>query len=207
MFLYLNLRHMMLSETQLWNGVRNGESAAYRHLYDLYIDRLYSYGRKFMKDDAGLRDNLQDLFVDLYQYRSTLAETANIQAYLFSSLRRRIFVSLKKKATVISTSDDLMADVFAVTFQPDPEQLLIMEEDKKNTLRIVLAELNNLPARQKEVLYLRYGCDMEYEEIAALMRITVPTARTLVYRSVKELRGHFDQLALARVLCGVILFS
>ncbi|MBO9637571.1 MAG: sigma-70 region 4 domain-containing protein, partial [Siphonobacter aquaeclarae] len=57
-----------------------------------------------------------------------------------------------------------------------------------------------LPERQREILYLRFRHDFDYEQIASLMQISVPTCRTFIYRALKQLRGKLELLTLLFLL-------
>ncbi|WP_286860436.1 RNA polymerase sigma factor, partial [Proteiniphilum sp. UBA5510] len=46
-----------------------------------------------------------------------------------------------------------------------------------------------LTPRQREIIYLRYMQELDYEEIAILMEINYNSARRLVHRSIEHLRS------------------
>ena len=48
--------------------------------------------------------------------------------------------------------------------------------------------LLQLPAKQKEAIYLRFNQSLEYEEVAEILHISVESVRKQVYRAVKTLR-------------------
>ena len=52
----------------------------------------------------------------------------------------------------------------------------------------ILAALNQLTPRQKEVIYLRYFEELDYEEIAVIMKITVKATYKLMARGLEALR-------------------
>jgi RNA polymerase sigma factor (sigma-70 family) len=53
--------------------------------------------------------------------------------------------------------------------------------------------LKNLPAKQKEALYLRYNESMEYPEIAQVLNISVESVRKQVYRALNSIRKKFGK--------------
>ncbi|MNL66075.1 RNA polymerase sigma factor [compost metagenome] len=65
---------------------------------------------------------------------------------------------------------------------------MINDEQQSELLLKLSRQLELLPSRQKEALYLRFNSELEYEEIAVIMNISLETCRTLVYRAVKQLR-------------------
>lgn len=167
----------------LWRGVIRGEQEAFRQLYEAYADLLYAHGLRYMSDAATVKDCIHDLFIDLHTYHASLAPEVNIRFYLLRSFRRKLHAAANKASRNI----DLAAN-FQLTFTDDIEKMLIRGEQERETVQLLVRKLNELPARQKELIYLKFHCDLEYEEIAVLMGISTATCRTLSYRAIKQLR-------------------
>lgn len=68
-----------------------------------------------------------------------------------------------------------------------------MEQDEE-TRRKVVEALNQLPARQKEIIYLRFDEAMDYPAIAIakLLGITIESVRKQVCRALKTVRELLD---------------
>lgn len=167
----------------LWTSFIDGDADALNLLYKAYIDTLYSFGLRFTEDPELVKDSIQDLFVDLFKYHKTLAVEVNVKSYLLTSLKRKIYLVLKKKATEANHIFELP---FLLT--NSVEDQIIDCENQSELLKKLNKQLELLPSRQKEALYLRFNAELEYEEIAGIMNISLETCRTLVYRGIKQLR-------------------
>lgn len=172
-------------EKALWKSITQGDHLAFRVLYETYADMLYAYGLRYFSDSATVKDCIHDLFIDLHLYHRRLAEDVNIRFYLLRSFRRKLHHAFRQQARHHTG----FANSFTLVSTDDIEKRLIADEQQQETLRALAREMERLPARQKEVLYLKYNCELEYEDIARLMKISVPTCRTLAYRAVKLLRN------------------
>ena len=167
----------------LWVSFINGDDTALNTLYTNFVDVLYAFGLRFSDDEGQVKDSIHDLFVDLYKYRKTLANDVNVKSYLFTSLKRKICLVLKTKALQQSLVFDppfLLANSIEDQIIDGEEQSILLAKLRK--------QLELLPSRQKEAVYLRFNSELEYEEIAAIMDISLETCRTLVYRGIKQLR-------------------
>ena len=71
------------------------------------------------------------------------------------------------------------------------EDYLIEEETNSEKSRQLHEVLKSLSKRQRECLMLKFEHNLSYVEIAEILEITVESARTMVYRSLKELRKCF----------------
>src|SRR5665648_1258171 len=66
------------SDTKLWEDFKNSEKYALTHIYYLYADPLFRYGKKFSSDNELVKDAIQDLFFDLIRTRDKLGPTDHI---------------------------------------------------------------------------------------------------------------------------------
>ncbi len=174
---------MNVINKDLWVSFINGDDKALNSLYNNFVDVLYSFGLRFSDDVDLIKDSIHDLFVDLYKYRKTLALEVNVKSYLFTALKRKICLVLKKKALQES-------HIFEAPFllSGNIEDQIIDGEEQSILLAKLRKQLALLPTRQKEAVYLRFNSELAYEEIATIMDISLETCRTLVYRGIKQLR-------------------
>lgn len=167
----------------LWKRIKAGETQAFHELYMQFADTLFSFGLIYSKDQEFVKDCIHDLFFDLYKYRKNLSDNDHIRNYLFKSLKRKI----------LSPQSGKLKLVFTNTFQEGNEQKassaetegLENQEENIENIRIAMDKLSD---RQQEVLNLRFQVGLSYPEIAKILEISVESARTLVYRSVKTIR-------------------
>ncbi|NSL91143.1 RNA polymerase sigma factor [Chitinophaga solisilvae] len=179
-----------VNEETLWQNIRAGDQQAFSILYEAAADMLYAYALRYFPDKEMIKDCIHDLFADLYTQRQNLAPQVNIKFYLLVSFRRRLKAA-HKKSSFLSLREDMTGaePLFQLTFEAqDVQSKLIAREEEQAVLQRLAVEMNKLPARQKEILYLKYNCGLSYEEVAVLMQITVPTCRTLAYRAIRQLR-------------------
>lgn len=193
----VNYLQHFTDENALWTAIREGQTGAFKVLYEAYADVLYRYGLRYFPEEETVKDCMHDLFVDLHRYHRNLSPSVNIRFYLLGAFRRKLHEARKKTT---SRHLDAYADPsFLIDYAV--EHHIMADEQQKETLRRLSAALQLLPARQKEVLYLRYNCELSYEEVAQVMKISVPTCRTLAYRAFQQLR---EQLKNAPVYYLVI---
>ena len=75
--------------------------------------------------------------------------------------------------------------------QPMPFDQLEQKEAAGFLLRIVAA----LPARQQEVIQLKFQNDLSYQQIAEIMKTTANNVGVLLHTALKTLRQRYGQLA------------
>lgn len=187
------------SDIELWELFTSGSQTAFGRLYDKYADILYAFGLRYTSDKDMVKDCIQDLFIDLLHYRDELAKNVNVRFYLLKSFKRKLHTA-SKKAAIFSLNEWDLDDKVVSRFSFSAEQDNVSDERQREMLQALAVEINKLPERQKEILYLKFTHNLDYEEIASMMQISVPTCRTFVYRAIKELRGKLEISAILLIL-------
>lgn len=187
-------------DSALWQAFKQGDENAFTTLYQKYVRVLYAYGKKLISDEEAVEDIVQDLFIDLWQTRSKLADVESPKFYLFRSLRRRIY---KFQTGVHGNSQnwDYWDDSIHPVSLPKEYEMIEAESSQrqKDELNVWL---KNLPVRQYEVLMLKFYQDFSYEEISQILTINEQSVRNLIQRAVLKLR----QLTISLLFVSFFLF-
>lgn len=184
----------IISDKELWDKFIDGDDSAYKAIYERYFDELFNYGVRFTFDQSLVLDCIQDLFIDLHNYRSNLKRTEIIIPYLMISLKRKIArKSQQYKKQIDIAIEDLPFEYLLQEEVPD-------EINVESNQQLVQHALDKLTARQREAIYLRYVTGLSYDELAEVMKLSYQAARTLIYRGMEKLRKKLSERA-------VILFS
>lgn len=182
----------------LWQRFRQGDEEAFTLLYKRYVRVLYSYGKKLIADDAVVEDLVQDLFIDLWQSRSRLADAESPRFYLFRSLRRRIH---KAWAGRLNERWEMVDEHFHPVIDSKESEIIESEQFQKQKDEID-TWLKSLPGRQYEVMMLRFYQDFSYLQISQILTINEQSVRNLVQRAVGKLR----QLTVSVFVLGLMQF-
>jgi RNA polymerase sigma factor (sigma-70 family) len=187
----LPIREELIEDYKLWLLFKEGNDKAFYCLYDQYADKLYKYGSHFSRDKEFIKDCIHDLFLDLYKYRKKLSETDNIQFYLFRSIRRIIRKEHIKVIPLVYNEMINSPDCMVFSHEHD----LIAAETESEGYKALYDAMKTLSNRQREGLSLKFEHKHSYPEIAEIMGISVESARTIIYRALKELRSCIEQKA------------
>ena len=176
-----------MSTPSLWNAFRAGNEQAFTTIFVEQYDALYNYGIKLVNDEELVRDSIQELFQKLWERRASVEAVEVVKPYLFKVLRNRISDTLKMAGRRTARQQAYHEEeAFEVVYSP--EDFLIAEQFSSDQNARLLAVLNQLPRRQREVLYLKYFDGLSYEKISEIMSLTAQSVRNLVYRAISALK-------------------
>jgi len=176
--------------TALWNNFRRGDQSAFSQLYELFAADLYRYGYNLVRNKQLVEDCLHELFLHLHTQRSNLGPTDNIRFYLYRAMRRRLTDTLAKLNKY--DSDDYVFENAAFLIEPY-ESEWINDQTLARQKQMVMVELNKLPKRQKEILYLVYMKGLSYQEASEVMNITMKSVYNTVNVALTTLRSYLQE--------------
>ncbi|QJW91008.1 sigma-70 family RNA polymerase sigma factor [Spirosoma taeanense] len=178
------LNYQQATDAQIWDDFLLGNKLAYSFMYEKYARALYNYGYKIAQNRQLTEDCLQDLFLAILETRERLGHTDSIKFYLMRSLRRDIVRKLNSQHRFLDEPNHEID--FKIEFYYEPTWL--DSQISKERSEAVLHELNQLPARQKEALFLKFFDNLSYDEIAGIMGIETTSAYKVIYKAIASLQ-------------------
>lgn len=171
------------SASPLWNMLRAGSGEAFEQIFRHYYPSLLNYGLRFNKDQEEVKDCIQILFMNIWERKAFLGSSDSIRNYLLASLRRLVLKRAKASLLTIALDDD--DSLFHVELSTETK--MIHDQTLKENVISLQRAIQNLPARQKEALYLRFYNDQSFGEIALIMNISTRAVYKLIYKALDAL--------------------
>jgi len=173
-------------ELRYWFDFIDGDTNALSHLFEHYVDGLVAYGFKIYPDEELVNDAIQEVFIQLILQRQKLKRRDEISGLVFRMLRNKIIDEIKL-INRTKKINNLIGNT-TTNFVNDAEyQYINAEENLKRNTNLSIA-LDQLSPHQRESMFLKYAQCHSYDQISETMGISVASARTLIYRSLKQLR-------------------
>ena len=173
--------HLQKSDKELWDLLRQNNKTAFSLLYKRHIKALIQFGRKLTTDQELIKDQLQELFVEIWNKRSSLVEVEQVKIYLIKALRYKLLRAISKSnKSQVYRLEDLLTDF---------SELDLMEEEvSQERKKLIKIQLQQLPERQREVIHLRYYQNLKNEEIAEIININYQSVANLLHRALTKLK-------------------
>jgi RNA polymerase sigma factor (sigma-70 family) len=185
-------------DTAYWIRLKKGDPQALGYLYDTYSDKLFIAALRMTKDRELAKDALQEVFIEIWNYRNTLGDVIHTQSYLTKVMRSILLKKLKKENLI---SHYTIADSLVSAEQSMEEVIISADTDKEKKYRLKLA-LSNLTNRQKQVLELRFQEGLSYEQIAEKLSMNYQSVNNLAFRTIHRLRNQLH--IIVALLCMLV---
>lgn len=157
--------------------------AVYNGLINTYSKQLFNFGYRFCPDGEIIKDCIQQLFLDLWNKNFDFDESSNIKSYLFRSIRNRI---LREKPKW--NRNDPLLEEYNFILEFGIEKQLIQNDQDKELAGKLGKILNALPARQREIVYLKFYEDMDAGQISLIMNINRQSVHNLLQKAFQKMR-------------------
>lgn len=167
----------------LWCQFKNGSEESFVLVFRKYYNQLINYGCKITPNKTFVEDAIQDLFIDLWRTQGK-AEIVSLKAYLFKAFKFKLIKSLNNAVK----TNPFISEIHEPGFELSHEMFMIIDQDNQALSQKVFNAIQELSARQKEVIYLRFHQNLSYEEVSEIMHINYQASRNLVYQSIKVLK-------------------
>jgi RNA polymerase sigma-70 factor (ECF subfamily) len=175
----------------LWKGLQTGDKLMFLGLYRKYYHDLLFYGLKRVADIQLVKDVIQQQFVYLWEKRESLGEAKNVRSYLISSFLRRLIKDWVRngKTTNLEVAWCNLPDEFINS----PEEMLIAKFDREHVRKKLMYYIHLLPARQKELMMMKFYEGLSYDTIVLRTGLTHRTVYNKIHEAVETLRKKFQK--------------
>jgi RNA polymerase sigma-70 factor (sigma-E family) len=156
--------------------VRDDADTVFAAMFREHFRELVRLATLLGADDAD--DVVQEAFARLHQHGSRLREPDRALAYIRTTVVNLCHSRLRRLAVARRPHPYLV-----ITESALPESAAVQRADQAE----VLAALQELPARQREVVVLRYWLELPGAEIATAMGISVGSVKSHTARAMASL--------------------
>lgn len=182
---------LIYTDTNCWHGLRQDDPLALGYIYDTYIDKLFITAMFITNDRESAKDALQEVFIEIWNYRKSIGDVQNTQGYLTMVLKNILFKKYRSTRQTVAISPGAI-----LSSEENAEESIILadiENEKHSKLRNAVSTLSE---RQKLILELRFNQGLSYEQIAARLGMKHQSVNNLAFRTFRRLRGAMSPLVL-----------
>lgn len=182
-----------------------GNENAYKLLFHQYYNPLLLYGITITKHQHIVEDQIQEIFIWLYQHPQKCRSIQNLETYLFIALKKNILSSLRKETNLQNREREYTYDQNRES--NGVEEKWIHSDSQKQQYHWLAKQIDQLPPRMREVVFLRYYQSLGFNEIAHIMSVTPQVAQNFALRALKKMRKSLPLLQRLLSFTLTVLFA
>lgn len=193
------------SESDLLEGLRRGDPAAYRQFVEMNSASVYNVALKLLGDEQEAEDVLQETFMSAFQAIDSFEARSKLSTWLYRIAYNASLMRLRKRKQMTTFSldrpplDEDLAEVSAsrqlVDWSAVPDDELLTAEAREEMDRAIA----ELPEPLRSTFVLRDIQGLSGAETAEVLGITVQAVKTRLHRARMRLRDRLSDYFSERV--------
>lgn len=178
-----------------------GNAFAFENLFNQYAKKLYFFAFGYLKSKPEAEEVVQEVFLKIWQNRTSLNPELSFNAYLFKIAYHQITEKFRKVSLEQKYLHDITKE--AILFNDDLNE----RTNYQSLLELVEKRIDKLPFRQKEVLLLRKMDGLSIREISEKLEIAPKTIEHHLTEAIKNIRSGLDKESTAGLLFFILFLK
>lgn len=175
--------------------LRAGEPAAFEAIYHAYAVALARFANGFVHAPDVAEELVNDVFVRLWDTRTTFTAAAGVRAYLFAAVRHRALDYLRGERRAEARHQQFSADLLlAYRGQGDAHEGFDDLSEHHAHVVAMRRVINTFPVTRRRVMALRWGVGLSNAEIVVALGLSDQAVRSHLSRALRDLRAAFPEL-------------
>lgn len=176
-----------LRDEEVMLSYQKGEMLAMDELLKRYKNPVYHFALRLTNNASEAQDIAQEVFLKVHEARDTYEPSGKFSTWIFTIAHNLCISRLRKKKWLSfwpRNKDD--PDELVEMQSPDPSpQEIAAKDDFSGTLKECI---QSLPFLQREALVLREFQNLDYSQIARILKKPQGTVKTLIHRARQSLK-------------------
>lgn len=169
-------------ESALIRKIKNGDTQAYKALYDANVDFLYRFLKQFRKSDSEVQDLVQRAFIKAYEGLDSFNDRSTFKTWLFRIALNEMRGDARRNSIISFVNSDEVDDAIG----SNEEETLAWN----STLRSLFEQLDET----KRIVFVLYEVEgYSHAEIAVMLHCGESTSRTILARTKQWLRKQLKE--------------
>ncbi|WP_158559367.1 RNA polymerase sigma factor [Deminuibacter soli] len=186
----------------LFLNIAAGDAVAYKELFDLYKQRIFTAAYKMTRSQSLSEEVLQDVFLNIWACRTSLVHVERPGAYLYRIIFTSVVRYLKKRGNEARLAE--LALLKTKKHVNETEERMAGWQTEK----LIQKAIATLPPQKKLVYKMRQEQGLQYAEIARQLKIASGTVQNHFHEAIRLIRlyisKHSVMLVAAAMLCSVL---
>ncbi|AIG26254.1 sigma-70 family RNA polymerase sigma factor [Brevibacillus sp. 7WMA2] len=176
-----------MTDSQLIREIKEGNIESYAELIRRYERKILTFVAHMLRQahlEHIAEDICQETFYKAYKSLHSFRDVeATFSTWLYTIARNTVLSELRKSRNADVYLEDSV-QVPSISFERLPEQQLLQTERED----LVRQAINNLPEKQRSALILREYEQLDYNEIAKILDLTVSSVKSLLFRARQSIK-------------------
>lgn len=183
------------SDLDLMLRVRQGDAASFDELLRRYRLPLVKYFCRMVRDQALAEDLAQEVFLRVYKARHRYRPDARFTTWLYRIATNLAFNAIRDARGRQPQGEGDRAEDGEMPLEfADPKASVEQELIETDRGRMIREAIEALPENQRAAVILHKYQDVDYRQIAGILKVSESAVKSLLFRAYETLRARLEPL-------------
>jgi RNA polymerase sigma-70 factor (ECF subfamily) len=172
-----------LSDQEIIDSVRKGNSTDYSILVNRYKNKAFSMLKRMLKNDFDAEEVLQDCFLKAYKSLVGFKGESKFSTWFYRIVYNTALTKLSSQKRKTETEMTSVEDHFNLVSEYNSNEF-----DKSDVNELIRETISKLPEKHSAIITMFYLNEMTIDEISEVMGLSVTNIKVMLHRSRNALR-------------------
>ncbi|MGI9241747.1 MAG: RNA polymerase sigma factor [Verrucomicrobiales bacterium] len=174
----------------LMQQIGKGDTRAFEELVTLHQGAVIGTITKMLGDATEAQDVAQQVFIRVWKSAPRYEPKAKFTTWLFTITRNLVFNESRRHSRRKLVSSDEREDDFHLQIADDGGRAPSEDLEQKELMQAIDDAIQSLPEKQRLAVVLRRYEGLPYDEIAKVLKTSVSSVKSLLFRARAQLKVH-----------------
>jgi len=185
------------SDAEIMLRVKAGDQSAFEYLVHKYRRPMVSFMYRMARNAAAAEDLAQEVFLRVYRSRETYEATAKFTTWLYrvaTNLAVNHARDTRHERPEVQVSLDEPDEETGTTLElPDTHLTAEQAMVRRERMKAIRSKVEALPEQQKLAVLMHKYQQMDYKEIAEVLKKSESATKSLLFRAYETLREQLKE--------------
>jgi RNA polymerase sigma-70 factor, ECF subfamily len=185
-------RSTALTDAEIMLKVKDGDDASFNYLIEKYRRPIISFMYRMVHNSAIAEELAQEVFLRVYRSRASYSADAKFTTWLYriaTNLAVNHARDTKHERPEFKQSIDEPDDETGLSIDVADGTLNVEQQIlRRERLKAIRAQVESLPERQRMAVLMHKYQEMDYKQIAEVLKLSESATKSLLFRAYESLR-------------------
>ena len=183
------------SDLDLMLRVRGGDADSFEELLRRYRTPLVKFFCRMVRDEALAEDLAQEAFLRVYKARHRYRPDARFTTWLYRIATNLALNAIRDAKGRRRQGENGPAGEGEASFEfIDPKASVEQQLIETDRSRMIREAIESLPENQRAAVILHKYQEVDYRQIAGILKVSESAVKSLLFRAYETLRGRLEPL-------------
>ncbi len=176
------------------------DAKTFEQIFKTHFNSLCLFSRKYIHDTDVCKEIVHNVFVNIWEKRSTIDLGKNVKSYLFAAVYSRCMNYIRDQKKFDGNASEHIEVLNKVDDHDIEEKMAETELENR-----INGAIQTLPEKCREVFQLNRIEGLKYREIAEKLGISIKTVENQVSKALKVLRENLSDYAKILIIIQLLV--